>query len=90
MLRLFSVEVVASPRGAGLALKTYRTTRRQLEQERGAPGTTENHQNGGSRDTTPVGQSGTPRTGSEDASITPGVAVLTPSTAGGGRIGCKG
>ena len=47
----------------------------RLEQERAAPGSTESHRNAGSRDATPAGQSRIPRTRSEDAPATPGVAV---------------
>ena len=62
--------------------ESYIISRGQLEIERAAPGTTEIHQDTGIRDTTSAEQPRTPRTKSEAASATPGVAMPTHSNEG--------
>ena len=89
-LPLFLIEVAHPPTGTRTVPESDPIIRGQTDQERAAPGVAENYQNAGSRDTTSVGQAGTPRTRSEATSTTPGEAVPIPSNGGLGRVARKG
>ena len=67
----FRKEAAPSSKGMEPALERDSVMRGQLEQEHAVPGTTESHQNAGSRGTTQEEQPETPRTRSEAVSTTP-------------------